>query len=89
MSQNKLATQIEINKVHNVAWAIVKHIVCSLEEDDDFNNNFFYTFVISSSKPISVETLKCMQIDIGIKGSSILLTYDEGIVHQVLKCRKN
>ncbi len=33
-------TQRKINKVNNVVWAIVKHIVHLLEKDDDFDNNF-------------------------------------------------
>jgi hypothetical protein len=57
MSQNKLAIQIEINKVHNVVQTTIKRIVRSLEEeDDDFDNNFFYTLARSLSKPISMET---------------------------------
>jgi hypothetical protein len=88
MFQSKPPIQREINKVHNVVWATIKCIACSLEEEnDDSNNDFFYTPLRSPSKPIYVEIKEHMQIDNGIKHSRILLTYDERIMHQVLNAR--
>jgi hypothetical protein len=60
MSQSKPPTQREINKVNNVVWAIVKHIVHLLEEDDDFDNNLFYTPLGSLLEPIFMKIEECM-----------------------------